>query len=152
MKITLATPADIPQLCSLLALLFAQEADFQPDANKQAAGLHQIIEHPVIGHIFVLRDGVNVVGMVNLLYTVSTACGGAVALLEDLIVNPAYRGVGHGSTLLRAAIEHARGVSCRRITLLTDRGNAAAIRFYRRHGFSLSAMAPLRLTIADLSQ
>ncbi len=151
MEITPATLTDIPQLCSLLALLFSQEADFTPDANKQAAALRQIIEQPDAGRILVLRDGIDCIGMVNLLYTVSTACGGKAALLEDLIVDSAWRNVGLGSTLLQAAIELARNEKCRRITLLTDCSNNAAIRFYQRHGFGSSAMVPLRLTIADLS-
>ena len=143
--ITLALPDDIPQLCTLLEILFAQEADFQPDAKKQSAALREIIEHPETGCILVLREGNNILGMVNLLYTVSTACGGKVAILEDMIVHPSRRGNGRGSTLLQAAIAHAQNESCMRITLLTDRANDSAIRFYQRHGFGLSAMMPLRL-------
>ncbi|HYQ38837.1 MAG TPA: GNAT family N-acetyltransferase, partial [Pseudomonas sp.] len=39
---------------------------------------------------------------------------------------------------------HAREVGCQRITLLTDADNAAAQRFYARHGFGPSPMIPLR--------
>ena len=145
MRIETASPSDIPQLCELLASLFAQEAEFEPDAARQAAGLRQIIEEPHTGQILLLRDGETVVGMVNLLYTVSTARGGRVALLEDMVVRPGLRGNGAGSMLLQAAIEHARAAGCSRITLLTDHANEAAIRFYRRHGFTASGMLPLRL-------
>ena len=148
MEITPATPDDIPQLCSLLALLFAQEADFQPDADKQAAALHQIIEQPDIGCILVMRDGYDCIGMVNLLFTIGTACGGRVALLEDLIVDPAWRRAGIGSSLLQAAIDLARDTGCLRVTLLTDRSNISAQQFYQRHGFEASAMLPLRLPLA----
>ncbi len=149
MEITPANRDDIPQLCSLLALLFTQEADFTPDANRQAAALRQIIERPDTGRILVLRDGRNCIGMVNLLFTVSTACGGKAGLLEDLIVDSAWRNVGLGSSLLNAAIQLARDTGCHRITLLTDRDNEAAKRFYQRHGFGPSAMVPLRLAITD---
>jgi hypothetical protein len=47
-----ATAKDIPQLCELLGLLFAQEADFQPDARKQASGLRLILEQPDVGCIY----------------------------------------------------------------------------------------------------
>ncbi len=146
-SITPATPEDIPQLCALLTTLFTQEADFQPDASKQSVGLRQIIEHPETGRILVLREGDNIIGMVNLLFTVSTACGGKVALLEDMIVHPAKRGDGLGGKLLEAAIGLARHEGCLRITLLTDRANDAAIRFYQRHGFGISEMMPLRLAL-----
>lgn len=147
LEITPATPNDIPQLCELLELLFSQEAEFRPCRTTQAAGLQQIIDFPERGQILVLRDGGSVLGMVNLLFTVSTALGGRVAILEDMIVRPAHRGSGAGSMLLRAAINFARSVGCRRLTLLTDRTNESAQRFYRRHGFSPSEMVPLRLLL-----
>lgn len=144
-----ATIDDIPQLCELLALLFAQEAEFAPDRNKQAAGLREIITHPEIGRILILREDAVVIAMVNLLFTVSTALGGRVALLEDMIVHPAYRGSGTGSRLLQAAMEFARSSGCLRITLLTDRDNVAAQGFYRHHAFKLSTMLPMRLSLCE---
>jgi GNAT superfamily N-acetyltransferase len=138
---------DLPQLCELLAILFTQEADFQPDTAKQSAALKQIIEHPQTGRILVLREGKTIIGMVSLLFTVSTACGGRVALLEDMIMHPQSRNDGHGSKLLQAAIEFARREGCLRITLLTDRANDSAIRFYQRQGFILSEMLPMRLLL-----
>jgi GNAT superfamily N-acetyltransferase len=83
--------------------------------------------------------------MVSLLFTISTAEGGPVCWLEDMVVRPHQRGSGVGSLLLHHAIEHARGNGYRRITLLTDRVNAGAIRFYGRHGFRPSEMNVLRL-------
>lgn len=143
--ITKATADDIPQLCELLTLLFTQEADFHPDITKQSDGLREIIAHPEIGAILVLREGSRAVGMINVLYTISTACGGRVAIVEDMIVRPEKRCSGLGSSLLAAAIELAQAEGCLRITLLTDRTNAPAIRFYQRHGFVPSEMIPLRL-------
>lgn len=148
MQIELATLDDIPQLCELLAILFAQEEEFEPDASKQAAGLRQIIGNPDVGNILLLRSGGAVVGMVNLLYTVSTARGSRVAILEDMVVRPEHRGSRAGSALLQAAIAQAQKAGCTRITLLTDGINEAAIRFYRRHGFKASGMLPLRLVLS----
>lgn len=146
-SIEMATTEDIPRLNELLTILFTQEADFRPDPARQSAGLRLIIENPAAGHILVLREGSAVVGMVNLLYTVSTALGGRVAILEDMIIDPGYRGGGAGSRLLDGAIAFAKEQRCRRITLLTDRTNSGAIRFYERHGFALSEMAPLRVVL-----
>ena len=142
-----ATLEDIPQLCGLLAILFTQEADFQPDEKKQSAALLAIIEHPETGRILVLRESDNIIGMVNLLFTFSTACGGKVAILEDMIVHPSRQGDGLGSKLLQAAKVLALREGCQRITLLTDRANDPAIRFYQRHGFGMSEMIPLRLSL-----
>ena len=82
--------------------------------------------------------------MVGLLYTISTALGARVALLEDMVVAPAWRNAGFGSQLLEAAIAQARQAGCQRITLLTDDINTDAQRFYGRHGFTRSPMVPFR--------
>lgn len=144
-----ATLSDVPRLCELLQLLFTQEAEFQPDAARQSAGLRQIIEHPEIGSILVLCEAERILGMVNILFSVSTALGGRVAVLEDMVMDLDCRGQGVGSQLLKSAIDFARDTGCLRITLLTDRGNLAAQRFYRRLGFGVSDMLPMRLLLAD---
>lgn len=144
MYIRPALPADIPALCQLLDQLFAQEAEFTPDRAAQQRGLAAIIDDPAVGAILVAVEGEQIVAMVNLLYTISTALGARVALLEDMVVDAGARGTGVGSTLLEYAIGHARDSGCQRITLLTDGDNVAAQRFYRRHGFGPSPMIPLR--------
>lgn len=142
-----ATPADLPALCDLLTLLFAQEADFAPDRAKQERGLRLILDDARVGAILVARDGGQVVGMVNLLFTVSTAEGARVMVLEDMIVRPDHRGQGVGLKLIEAAIARATASGCARITLLTDEDNNQAQWFYGRAGFRRSAMIPMRRTI-----
>ncbi|MDD5276957.1 MAG: GNAT family N-acetyltransferase [Methylovulum sp.] len=147
MQISQADISDIPALCELLATLFAQEADFRPDYDTQSRGLTHIISHSEVGLISVARKDNRIIGMVSLLYTVSTALGARVALLEDMVVAPDARSSGTGSKLLEHAIKLAQLNGCGRITLLTDHDNESALRFYQRHGFCLSAMIPLRLTL-----
>ena len=144
---TQAAAADIPQLCELLALLFAQEEDFTPDTERQARGLGMIIGQPEVGRIYCARDGDCVAGMVSILFTVSTAEGAGAAVLEDMVVHPSRRGEGIGKRLLDEAILRAREAGCKRITLLTDFTNQCAMRFYGRAGFVRSGMAPFRLTL-----
>ena len=146
-RIAPAVPRDVPALVRLLALLFAQEEEFAPDAVRQRRGLLRIIRRPHTGTIFVMKDGPATVGMVSLLFTVSTVEGGPAALLEDLILDPGYRGRGLGSLLVRHVIDYARRRGISRITLLTDRTNRRALRFYRRCGFVRSSMVPLRRAV-----
>ena len=147
MQIEKATPADIPSLSELLSALFSQAAEFTPNSEAQAKGLNQIIGNPEVGAVLVAREGGQVVGMVNLLFTVSTALGGQVALLEDMVVSSQARGAGVGSELLGQAISFARAQGCKRITLLTDRENESAQRFYGKKGFVVSGMVPMRRDI-----
>jgi len=147
MHISAATEAEIPVLCELLRELFSQESEFTPDADAQYRGLARIIANPQAGTILVAHDHDAIVGMVNLLFTESTALGARVAMLEDMVVFPASRGKGMGTMLLQAAFQVARVEGCKRITLLTDAQNAAAQRFYARHGFGPSPMVPMRLKL-----
>lgn len=140
-----AIESDVPRLTELLQHLFAQEADFTPDPARQRRALQMILRNPHLGHILVAAMGDDVVGMVSLLYVISTAEGGRAALLEDMIVAPEKRGGGIGGALLKAAIAFARQQDCRRITLLTDADNEGSIRLYTREGFQGSRMTPLRL-------
>ena len=142
-----ATVQHIPQLCILLDDLFSQEADFTPDRARQERGLRLIIDDPKVGRILIARDGTQVIGMVNLLATVSTAEGGPVLWLEDMVVHRDRRGAGIGLALIEAAIEQARKDGFLRITLLTDENNASAQWFYGRAGFRRSAMVPMRRSI-----
>ena len=147
MQVIPAALEDVPQLCALLALLFAQEREFSPDAQRQRDGLHAILADPAVGQILVLKAGSEIAGMVNVLFTVSTFLGARVALLEDLIVHPAHRGKGGGKLLLEAARRCAVERGCRRITLLTDADNAEARAFYEAHGFTVSTMLPYRMML-----
>lgn len=143
----MAAIADVAQLGKLLALLFAQEADFTPDIQRQTRALEMILRQPETGCIFCAVDGGVVVGMVSILFTVSTAEGGRAAWLEDMVVHPSRRGAGIGERLLQTAINRAKTAGCTRITLLTDATNVGAQKFYGRAGFTGSQMIPLRLKL-----
>src|SRR5881392_1405999 len=142
-----ATEADLDELSEMLAELFKQESDFRSDKERQLRGLRLIFEQPSRGRVFVLRRDGAIVGMINLLFTISTAEGGFVILLEDLVIHKEYQGHGYGSKLLEHAIKFARQKNFLRITLLTDRPENLAQEFFRRHGFVESSMIPMRLWI-----
>ena len=142
------TLEDLPALTDLLFDLFTTEGDFVPNRSKQMRGLRLILEQPNRGRIFVLRQNGILLGMINLLFTISTAEGGFVILLEDVVVHRDYRSQGFGDKLLQHAIEYARKKDFLRITLLTDRLNEQGHRFFKRHGFFESKMIPMRLVLA----
>ncbi len=144
MKISLALEEDVSELAQLLCVLFEQEIDFQPDASKHEKGLRTIISHPEMGVIFVAKEEGNIVGMVLLLLTISTALGEKVAWLEDMVVKLNWRHQGVGRALLNHALAYARSQGCERISLLTDKANSTAQQFYEKLGFAHSAMTPMR--------
>ena len=147
-RIEPATIEDLSELTDLVMSLMAIEADFKPDAEKQRHGLQLILEQPSRGRIFVLRNDHKVIGMVNLLFTISTAEGGFVILMEDVIIRLEHRGQGYGTLLVNHVKEFAEKKDFKRITLLTDRVSEQSQRFFARNGFVLSHMVPMRLLLA----
>lgn len=143
-EIVRAGERDVPELSGLLERLFDQEAEFKPDREAQMQGLRRIVADPSLGFILAGKMNGRIVAMVNVLFTVSTALGERVAILEDMVVAEEHRGAGLGSMLLERAMDKARLSGCRRITLLTDADNEKGQRFYRRHGFVRSTMVPFR--------
>jgi GNAT superfamily N-acetyltransferase len=143
-----ASEADLDELSDLLGELFSEESDFRPNKEKQLRGLRLIFEQPNRGRVFVLRRDNAIVGMINLLFTISTAEGGFVVLLEDLVVHNEFRGHGYGSQLLKYAIDFAKQKNFLRITLLTDRPELRSQVLFRRYGFHDSSMMPMRLLLS----
>src|ERR1700724_4837826 len=140
-----ATEADLDELSERLGGLFAQEGDLRPDKEKQLRGLRLIFEQPSRGRVFVLRRDGAIVGMINLLFTISTAEGGFVVLLEDLVIHKQFQAHGYGAKLLQHAIDFAKQKNFLRITLLTDRPELRSQVLFRRFGFHDSSMMPMRL-------
>tara|TARA_B110000014_G_C20028051_1_gene533743 strand:+ start:275 stop:754 length:480 start_codon:yes stop_codon:yes gene_type:complete len=145
---TVIVPAfldDLPQLIQLLMELFEMEGDFEPNSEKQEEGLKLILEHPHRGRILVIKNESKIIGMVNMLFTISTAEGGSVLLLEDFIIHPMNRGQGYGKKLLTAVKEFAQQKDFKRITLLTDKISDESQNFFNKEGFQFSKMIPMRL-------
>ena len=99
-RIEQATTEHIPQMADLLAVLFSEEVEFRPDREKQIRGLRMIVAAPERGNIFVATEEDEVVGMVSLLFTISTAKGAPACWLEDMVIRPDRRGMGIGTRLL----------------------------------------------------
>lgn len=142
-----ATLEDLPALTGLVMDLLARSDDFSPDRTLQERGLRLILEQPNRGRIFVVRNKDRIFGMVNLLFTISTARGGFVILMEDVVIHPDHRGQGYGAMLVDHVVDFARRKNFKRITLLTDRMSAESQEFFKKQGFDYSNMIPMRKII-----
>lgn len=142
-----ATIEDLAALIELVMNLFSLSGDFTPDREVQERGLQLILEQPSRGRIFVVRNDDQIFGMVNLLFTISTARGGFVILMEDVVIHPDHRGQGYGTMLVDYTAEFAKQKHFKRITLLTDRISAESQEFFIKRGFEYSNMIPMRRII-----
>jgi len=142
-----ATIEDLPALTELVMNLFTVSSDFTPDRMVQERGLQLILEQPNRGRIFVVRNDDQIFGMINLLFTISTARGGFVILMEDVVIHPSHRSQGFGSMLVDYVVEFAKSKQFKRITLLTDSISAESQEFFKKRGFEHSTMIPMRKII-----
>ncbi|MFT4561181.1 MAG: ribosomal protein S18 acetylase RimI-like enzyme [Gammaproteobacteria bacterium] len=139
-----ALERDLDAIADLLGVLFAQEMEFSPNKQKQIAALKTVLSNAHLGFVAVAEHEHSCVGTVMILYSISTALGGRVGILEDMIVGPDIRRAGVGRRLLNYALNRAEKAGCLRVTLLTDSDNERAQRFYQQAGFSQSSMVPFR--------
>ncbi|PLX45907.1 MAG: GNAT family N-acetyltransferase [Deltaproteobacteria bacterium] len=141
-----ATEADASQMATLLSELFSIERDFTPERDKQLKGLLLLISAGDASKVFVAEDDGPVVGMVTGQILVSTAEGGPVALIEDLIVEKNSRGTGVGAHLLKEVEEWAKSKGASRLQLLAYKDNGPAEKFYKDSGWVKTNLICLRKT------
>jgi ribosomal protein S18 acetylase RimI-like enzyme len=140
-----ATPADVPALGQLGALLVQEHYEFdqrrfiaaRPDTSEHyGAFLGSQISEPdavllvaeqdgeVIGYVYAVIEGYDYM-----------ALRGPAAVLHDLIAAPGHRGRGVGRAMLTAMIAALTARRAPRLVLSTAERNESAQRFFDRAGF-----------------
>jgi ribosomal protein S18 acetylase RimI-like enzyme len=144
-KIRPATPADMPAVGRLGALLVRLHHDLDPQrfiaatpGTEKAYGsfLGTQLGEPNIVILVAEQDG-RVIG-----YTYAGVEGndymalrGPAGVLYDIVVDPAHRGQGVGRMLLDATIEELKARGAPRVVLSTAERNEVAQRLFERAGF-----------------
>lgn len=144
LTIRTATVSDFDHLTALLRTLFATETDFAFDETVQRRGLAMMLDSPRARILVADVPGAGVVGMCAGQLTMSTAEGGLSLLIEDVVVEQAWRGRGIGGRLLEEIGTWGRDKGAFRSQLLADRDNAPALRFYAGRGWEATALMCLR--------
>ena len=140
-----AVTGDIPGMCDLLAELFSIESDFSPDVKKQAEGLTLLIDDKSgSSAVVVAEDAGRIVGMCSVQALVSTAEGGPVGLVEDLVVKHRYRRQGTGRAILSEIVKWCTGKKMTRLQLLRDADNTDALEFYAVNGWADTKLVCMR--------
>lgn len=134
---------DIQSMTSLLNELFTIETDFTPDIRRQRQGLADLMSDPS-ADILVAVANDEIIGMCTMQSLVSTAEGGIVGIVEDLVVSKSYRRQGVGEMLLAEIERLARKKNMRRLQLLTNMENQAALNFYAKSEWDKTHMVVLR--------
>ena len=140
-----ATPADLPRIGRLGALLVEEHYDFDPrrflaarpgTPEGYASFISTQLEDPDVAVLVAADDG-EVIG-----YAYAAVEGydymalrGPAGVLHDIIVDPGHRGRGVGRQLLAAALEFLRSRGVPRVVLSTAERNEAAQHLFASIGF-----------------
>ncbi len=133
----------IGDLVLLLRQLFSIEEDFTFHREKQEKGLREMIDSPK-SHVLAAFQGKRAVGMCTLQVLISTAEGGEVGLVEDMVVLDEFRERGIGKMLLSEIEDMAASLGLTRLQLLADRNNLPALDFYKSSGWDSTELICLR--------
>lgn len=136
-----ATLSDIEDLIRLLEQLFTIEKDFEFNSENHRKGLLLMMEgcgkHKTVK--VAERDG-KVIGMCTMQTRISTATGTVSGVIEDMIVDKAYKNKGVGRALLAHMNLWAAQRGIFNLQLLADKNNTPALEFYRHLGWQSTKM------------
>ena len=146
LTIRFAEPSDVPQLLAFIhELAVYEELDDQVVATE--ALLHEwLFEKQKAEVLLAVVDG-KPVGSALFFHNFSTFLGRAGIYLEDLYVQPAYRGRGYGKALLKKLAQITVERGCGRLEWACLDWNKPSIDFYRSLGaVSMDGWTTYRLT------
>ena len=152
LTIRFAEPSDVPQLLAFIhELAVYEELDDQVVATE--ALLHEwLFEKQKAEVLLAVVDG-KPVGSALFFHNFSTFLGRAGIYLEDLYVQPAYRGRGYGKALLKKLAQITVERGCGRLEWACLDWNKPSIDFYRSLGaVSMDGWTTYRLTGKTLEQ
>jgi ribosomal protein S18 acetylase RimI-like enzyme len=144
MQIRYAKFEDIESLVKLLSELFAIEEDFEVNEVKQRQGLKMLLENTENNILLVAENDNEIIGFVSVQVIISTAEGGKVGLLEDMIIKSKYRSMKIGTKLINKMMKISKEKGLLRLQLFADKNNKKALDFYKKTGWTQTQLIYFR--------
>lgn len=129
----LAHAADLP---SLLELFAASEVSPAIQPLEQAERVwRETLERQGI-YVFVFDEGGRITATCMLVTAPNLLRQGrSHGFLENVVTHPDFRGLGHGSAVVRAALAQAWAADCHHVLMQSGRADPRVHRFYEKLGF-----------------
>jgi ribosomal protein S18 acetylase RimI-like enzyme len=121
--------------CDLYALNFPRFVCTHQFVAEQGARLRQVARRPYEHQIFVLDHGGQVAGFIWTVIRMDLQ--GAFGSVDQVYLQPLYRGQHLGELLMEAAHEHLRMAGVTHARLFVTDSNAGAVQLYRRTGYEI---------------
>jgi GNAT superfamily N-acetyltransferase len=129
-----ATRQDVPTIARLIRALAAYEKLSHEVFLDEAALAEHLFGQRPYAEVLLAEESNQVVGFALFFHNYSTFVGKPGIYLEDLFVEPAHRGRGHGKALLSELARIAVQRGCGRLEWAALDWNEPAIGFYRKLG------------------
>jgi len=129
-----AGPGDAARVVELMAG-FNAELELPFDRARGRRLVEDLLAAPALGRIWLIERAGRDVGYVALCFGFSFEWGGRDGIVDELFVEPAWRGRGVARAALSALLADAARLGLRAVHLEVERGSAAAERLYRSLGF-----------------
>ncbi len=134
-----ASHGDAPEVAAAVHALLG-ELDGSPSSLEALeSATHMLIDAPWEGTVLVAQAGEALVGVLAASWQMAIHVPGSYALIQDLWVDPAWRGRAVGASLMRALVDVARARNMERVEVGLPResfkGFAATEAFYLGNGF-----------------
>ncbi len=132
MLIREALEVELPRVLTLL-----KELDGEAELSlEEARAIWKRMKQYPYYKIYVALKGMEIVGTFSLLICDNLGHGGArFAVVDNVVVDPNYRGQGIGKKMMMKAMELARQNDCYKMMLSSNKSRVRAHEFYKKLGF-----------------
>lgn len=136
-EVRAGTPADVPLLLAFIKAMAAFEK-LTTSATEESLRAALFGEAPAARTLLAFIDG-KAVGYAIYFFSFTSMMGRRALWLDDLFIDPAFRGQGIGKALMAYLADMAVQNRCARFEWIVLDWNAAAIEFYQRLGADVVA-------------
>ncbi|KAB2921138.1 MAG: GNAT family N-acetyltransferase [Bacteroidetes bacterium] len=129
-----ARPSDIDRILAMMERFYAIDGyPFRPERTRRA--LEEFIAEPRNGSLWLITADTQTAGYAVLATVYSFEFGGKNAFIDELYLEPEFRGRGIGLAAVEHLVRTAAESGITALHLETEHHNTAAIELYRRFGF-----------------
>jgi ribosomal protein S18 acetylase RimI-like enzyme len=142
-----ASVADLDRLVALMAEFYA-ESGYPLTSQHATRAFAALLADERLGRIWLLQAQGADVGYLVVTLGFSMEYGGFDAFVDDLFIQPPFRGAGLGTRALGEARAFCQARGVRALHLEVEPDNTAAQAFYRKTGFASTGRQLLTLRLA----
>jgi ribosomal protein S18 acetylase RimI-like enzyme len=135
---------ELDTLLDMIQALYKEDGYAFPDRLKAQQSVVQLIDNPAFGSIWMIEENHQPIGYVVLIFSYSLEYGGRSACIDELYLQPAYRGKNIGTQALQFMESICRSHSIQLLQLEVQFNNPRAQALYSRLGFEVEARSFMR--------